>query len=183
MRYQTVTLPAYAPVLQILGQRDSSRLQHYRAEDFKDKTVLDVGCASGMDSIWIAATFQAKRITGIDVDADCLAEARLLAQIWNVGERADFSGEPPWGRQFDVIIVNSIAKWFDGTPFVPPLPRCVVGCKPAVVYVESHSEDDRWTNDLLEDLRREGFNFDLLSMLTYTIADPRPIRRFFRGTK
>jgi SAM-dependent methyltransferase len=180
MNYQGLVLPS-GEVLP--GERDvSPRLALYRKEDFLGRMVLDLGCNCGVDCIW-AVKEGAAFAAGIDTNPDAIFEAMWLADAWGFwgktvficGDAATEVGRRNKGLPV-VLLANSVAKWI-GVNEIASVAKSVL---PVVVYLESHSENDEWTNSLI--LKLSEYDFSILGMLPYTKEDPRPIRRFFRGT-
>ena len=54
------------------------RLGAMRAEWFRGKEVLDIGCNAGQLTAAIAARFGCARVVGIDIDANLVSKARQL---------------------------------------------------------------------------------------------------------
>jgi ribosomal protein L11 methyltransferase len=70
--------------------------------------VLDYGCGSGILAI-AAARLGAAAVTGVDIDADAVASARLNAQANGVA--GTFGGtDTPLGDPFDVTVANILAR-------------------------------------------------------------------------
>lgn len=80
--------------------------------DFKDKTVLDLGCAEGMFSV-LARQEGAKMATGIDSDKNRIKVAQDLSAEWGYDNKfhtatiQDF--EYPHG--YDIVIASLILHW------------------------------------------------------------------------
>jgi len=69
--------------------------------ELSDKSVIDFGCATGMESVEIAQHTNA-RITGLDIREDALAKARVRASEAGVGDRCQFVTETT--EKADVIV-------------------------------------------------------------------------------
>jgi len=79
--------------------------------DVKDKTVLDVGCGSGVLAI-AALLLGAKSAVGTDIDPQALAASRENATRNGIQEQ-DFTlymaGEDPADQQYDIVLANILA--------------------------------------------------------------------------
>jgi ribosomal protein L11 methyltransferase len=75
--------------------------------DLRDRTVLDVGCGSGVLSI-AACALGAARVVAIDVDPDAVAATRANARRNGVGERVDTRVATPHdvAEPFAVAVAN-----------------------------------------------------------------------------
>jgi ribosomal protein L11 methyltransferase len=75
-----------------------------------DRTVLDIGCGSGVLAI-AAVTLGARSAMGIDVDKDALENARENAKLNNVGERVMFEEGDFRERRIvaDIVLANLTA--------------------------------------------------------------------------
>jgi len=69
--------------------------------ELADKTVVDFGCATGMESVEIAQHTNAK-IIGLDIREDALAKARQRAKDAGVGDRCSFAIQSD--EKVDVIV-------------------------------------------------------------------------------
>jgi len=58
----------------------SSRMKRIGQVDFSGKTVLDIGCNSGGNSLW-AKKFGAQKVVGIDLSKRRISQARKLAKF------------------------------------------------------------------------------------------------------
>ncbi len=71
-------------------------------------TVLDAGCGTGTEALWLAE--QGWDVTAADISATALAEARVRAAAAGMGERVDWvetdlsKWEP--GRTWDLVVTN-----------------------------------------------------------------------------
>ncbi len=59
------------------------------ARQVECKSLLDVGCGSGRNTIWWAR-HGLERLHGVDVSAEMIAEARSVAEVANVADRCTF---------------------------------------------------------------------------------------------
>lgn len=70
------------------------------------KTLLDVGCGSGRNSVWFARN-GIERIYGIDISEEMTKEAKALADQAGVADRCEFHhldfGSMPTGEKFDFV--------------------------------------------------------------------------------
>jgi 2-polyprenyl-3-methyl-5-hydroxy-6-metoxy-1,4-benzoquinol methylase len=76
------------------------------AIDFKGKTVLDVGCAEGVLSLWCLGA-GAKYVRGIDIRRDFIVKATQLALDAGVYGRTAKSGRM---ARFAVVDINKVPK-------------------------------------------------------------------------
>lgn len=96
-------------------------------EVFLGKEVLDVGCNAGLVSLAVAGSFGAKRVVGVDIDANLIdqAQANLKAHSLREGSpagsvefRAEDILQSPMKRgpemkteRFDAVLALSVTKW------------------------------------------------------------------------
>ncbi|EEF48209.1 S-adenosylmethionine-dependent methyltransferase, putative [Ricinus communis] len=57
------------------GMEEDPRFQVFKREWFEGKDCLDIGCNSGIITIHIAKRFHCRKILGIDIDSDRIADA------------------------------------------------------------------------------------------------------------
>lgn len=75
--------------------------------DFNDKTVLDMGCGTGILAI-LASRLGAKTITAIDIDPwsyDAVSENRMINQTMNITPVLGNRDSIP-GNEYDIILAN-----------------------------------------------------------------------------
>jgi len=73
------------PQLGIKGKRDlEGRLQYYHIEDFKDASIIDLGCNMGQMSFQ-AADWGASRVTGVEYDSVAIKNAREINEKLGTG--------------------------------------------------------------------------------------------------
>ena len=95
-------------------QRSKEKYSLFNFPDLTGKTVLDIGCNSGYNSIMMAET--AKEVTGIDINSSAIDNAnivnRFLYERKNVkfinADVFDFTGK------YDVILASSLFHYFVG---------------------------------------------------------------------
>lgn len=86
-------------------------------------TVLDAGCGTGTEALWLAE--QGWDVTAADISATALAEARARAATAGVGERVDWvetdltRWEP--ARTWDLVVTNYAHAQIGQLPFY----RCI----------------------------------------------------------
>ncbi|QGG47463.1 class I SAM-dependent methyltransferase [Heliorestis convoluta] len=83
-------------------------------ELFQDRTVLDMGCGPGGKTCYYG-TRGVKKVVGLDLLPDFIAEAQALAEQEGLGERVDFvaadaTAMPFADETFDVIIANDFME-------------------------------------------------------------------------
>ncbi|XP_065559191.1 7SK snRNA methylphosphate capping enzyme-like isoform X2 [Artemia franciscana] len=64
------------------NQEQDPRLKVLKAEDFENKTVLDIGCNIGHITWCIARDFRPRQVTGIDIDQELIGIARKNAKYY-----------------------------------------------------------------------------------------------------
>lgn len=79
-------------------------------DDLKDKVVIDFGCGSGVDAVEIAKR-GAKRVVGLDIRENALAEARENARQAGVEALCSFSTEVT--EKADIILSVDAFEHFD----------------------------------------------------------------------
>jgi len=127
-------------------------------EAFRGKEVLDVGCNDGIISRAIAHSFGAKRVVGVDIDADLIERA-----VANCGTQEPTSGSSTAGHcpvefraenflssplrrppamepeRFDVVLCLSVTKWVhfaNGDKGITRLfKRCIKRLRPGALFV------------------------------------------------
>lgn len=105
--YQTIELPS--------GLRTPGRFPtHLRTSffgrvDFKDKSVLDVGCNSGQ-YCFMAKDMGAEKVSGFDVDAVRIAQARTLAENEGYGIEFEQRGifDMDTSKRYDVLLCIAV---------------------------------------------------------------------------
>ncbi|WP_027184184.1 class I SAM-dependent methyltransferase [Desulfovibrio inopinatus] len=117
--------------------------------DFNNKTVIDFGCNVGHYAFW-AAGKGAQACFGVDVDADVIEAARLMAYVLGM-QHVDFDVinflENPLPTQYDVgLLVDFIGKATIAKGRLPAVVRAVdqAVTKEAIVTVRPryHLQDD-----------------------------------------
>lgn len=143
----------------------------YRKEDFKDRTVVDLGCSEGMDTRMFVERLGAEKAIGMDI----LAVPPSSGNVTFI--QADASKTCP--IKCDVLVCNSVAKWIGPESIV----RWILESGPRTVYLETHSENDEWSWEVIRKAGYAGWDFRDLGRIPYTKIDPRPLRCFLRGTQ
>ena len=82
-----ILLPAYDPIMKLLGFRRALLPLLHQAQLQAGHDVLDVGCGTGTLAIMIKQTHPAVRVTALDPDPRALARARKTAARANVDIR------------------------------------------------------------------------------------------------
>jgi len=90
---------------------------HSQEQMFRDKAVLDIGCGGGGKTCYYA-TFQPKKIIGIDVVEHYAEEGNAFAREKGLGEiatfmTADAANMPFADESFDTIIMNDAMEHVD----------------------------------------------------------------------
>lgn len=87
----------------------NSRLKYFDYLDFKDKTVLDIGCNSGGQCLW-AKKNGAKRVVGYDIDEKRIKQANTLKEIegLNIDFQVKDLFELDSHDQFDFVFCISV---------------------------------------------------------------------------
>lgn len=97
-------------------------------EEVKDKAVIDFGCGSGVDAVEIAKR-GAKRVVGLDIRENALAEARETARREGVDGRCSFVTRAD--EKADVILSIDAFEHFDNPGRILEIMRGLVkdeGC-------------------------------------------------------
>lgn len=82
-------------------------MSRWLADHCEGKTVVDVGCGTGVLS-FVAAHVGASRVFGVDIDRPSVESAQRNAAYNGFGELCTFSTEPIQGveRSFDLVVAN-----------------------------------------------------------------------------
>lgn len=88
-------------------QTTSMMMEYMLEEDFNNKSVLDMGCGTGILAI-LANQLQAKEIVAIDNDPLCLASTQENSQLNNAQHIQAFCGSKEIipEKEFDIILAN-----------------------------------------------------------------------------
>lgn len=120
----------------------STRTQFFRLEDFKESSVLDVGCNSG-DMSAFAAENGAAHVVGLDYDCAAIQQARTLDHPRCTFVTSDADNPLTWiglPGPFDVVMCLS----FIGTKELED-PQAIIsracGLTRNVFYLEGHNND------------------------------------------
>jgi len=192
--YQTVRIDGEV-LLNGWRDKDLSRIEKFRPEDFKDKVVLDIGCSAGALCI-IALEMGAKAVYGVDCMDDVIDLAKKIAELTRKDIKyavanvkyPDFSKKVKnaFGlSSFDTVFFLSVVRscgpptQYGGTDEVDyeVVFNNLNAFTKEVLYFEGHGQDT-------EGQYREQFSrylnsdhIEFLGMNTDTKAQPRP---FFR---
>ena len=86
------------------------------ARQFGCRTILDVGCGSGRNSVWFARQ-GIERVVGVDISREMSEEARVLAQQAGVEDRCEFSTldfqAMPAGPRFDMVVALGVFDYVE----------------------------------------------------------------------
>lgn len=167
----------------------SGRLKLYRDADFPvGGRVLNVGCAEGADEIFLAGRHPGTSFVGIDLDRTAIEKANDAA--WRAGVRnvlflcmdarqflIERSRGPTDLGRMDVLMALSVTRWI-GPTYLVGLVRIF---EPRVIYFESHSDVDKWSEEFQSnDYIQRSYGLEGLGRLPYTNDDPRLLRVLFR---
>jgi SAM-dependent methyltransferase len=137
--------------------------------EVKDKTVLDVGCAEGWISFWLAT--RAKRVTGLEVRKEAVAEARAEAKYmgltnvffhWRDASDHNYFSE----RSFDIVLMLAVLhKVKNPTAMARMYARVakdlvVIRLPPATAPVIIDDRSGRVPHDIGAVMAQEGFDLE-----------------------
>jgi SAM-dependent methyltransferase len=105
--YQTIHLPSG---LKTVGKVPTDlRLPIFERQDFKGKSFLDIGCNSGQ-YCFLSKGRGASEVLGVDIDAERIGQARILAQNEELDvhfeEKGIFDLQPI--RKFDIVFCLAV---------------------------------------------------------------------------
>lgn len=110
-------LPAYDPIMWLLGFRRALRPLVQQAALEPGHVVLDVGCGTGSLAVWIKQRHPQVSLSGIDPDPDALAIATRKAAAAGVAIRFDrgFGDSLPYGdstfhRVFSSMMLHHVPR-------------------------------------------------------------------------
>lgn len=168
-RYQTHTWKG--EVLNA-GIRGVERRAHIRLDDVRGHRVLDLGCATGAESLW-AAEQGAAAVCGVEVDSAIADAARRMVKASRLRQVEivcrDLRDGPPPG-EWDTVFAFAITHHVGWRPLWEQVPGC------RVAYLESGAPCP-WDAATLS---RRGWRAELLACTPANAADPRPVRGLFR---
>jgi len=86
------------------------------ADRYGCRTLLDVGCGSGQNSVWFVR-HGIERVFGLDVSAEMIEEAQALAERAGVTDRCEFQHGDftsfPAGRHFDMACALGVMDYVE----------------------------------------------------------------------
>lgn len=153
------------------GRNVRDRWPFYRQEDFRGRIVVDLGCSEGLDTRMFVEQLGAAHAIGMDI-LPPPPSSENLSFIQADAATAD-------SISCDVLVCNSVAKWIGPEAIL----RWIRESRPQVIYLETHSENDEWSWEVIQKAGYDGWDFREQGRVSYTKTDPRPLRRFLRGTK
>lgn len=143
-------------------QRDrKNRYEFFNKEDFKNASVLDVGCNDG-EVLDKAKEWGALHTLGIDYDKDCTPD--IVADV----DSFDFNLIP----DFDVVMILSVTKWVKNPKRL--VEEAEKKCK-KVMYFEGHQQD--YERDNFKEL------FDGSQLEWRKLGEVPNRRPFYRGVR
>ncbi len=104
------------------------------AESHRCRTLLDVGCGSGRNSVWFVR-HGIERVFGLDFSVEMIQEAQCLAERAGVAGRCEFQAGDflafPTGRRFDMVCALGV---FDYVEQAEPFLRHMTQFADRVIY-------------------------------------------------
>jgi ubiquinone/menaquinone biosynthesis C-methylase UbiE len=86
------------------------------ARRFNCRTVLDVGCGSGRNSVWFARN-GIEHVVGIDISKEMIEEAEVLSRQAGVETRCEFRQmdfmNMPAGSRFDMVVALGVFDYVE----------------------------------------------------------------------
>jgi SAM-dependent methyltransferase len=86
------------------------------ANQYGCRTLLDVGCGSGRNSVWFARN-GIEHVVGIDVSGEMIEEAKTLARQAGVETRCEFRQmdfmSMPTGSRFDMVVALGVFDYVE----------------------------------------------------------------------
>ena len=142
--------------------------------------VLDLGCGLGGASLLLAATFDAGRVTGIDLDAGLVCRARAAAEAAGLADkiavRTVEAGPLPFdGAVFDAVFAkDAVCHIADKGAIFAEVARVLApgGQLICADFVPGEPLEDtgRLYDDWLDAMRAYGLSFHFEGLATYTAA-------------
>lgn len=146
---------------------------HRRLTDGSGARVLDLGCGLGWSTIALARAFPAARLTGIDLDAASVEQARRNADEAGLGDRIDFVNTDAAGAGLDgavdlVTVFEALHDMADPVGALTSVHRLLTPSGAVLIADEKVSEDFTAPGP---DLDRLNYAFSLLHCLPATRAE------------
>jgi SAM-dependent methyltransferase len=144
--------------------------------DFREKSVLDIGCGVGGVDFLLLETYAAAHVTGIDVEETVLDIARTRAKRRGLAERTSFIRVSPGpfpfpDRSFDIVFSkDSIVHIPDKHALMREVHRVL---RPAGWFVASDwliSHDGEPSREMKDYIAAEGLDFGMSSPGRYRDA-------------
>ena len=160
------------------GIRGLDRRQLIRPEDLAGRTVLDLGCATGAESLW-AAEQGAAGVLGLECDAAMIATFRAMAAALKLRTTVTCrqwdlrAGLPPDLPAHETILALAITQYCGYRALWQEVPGATV------VYCEGGADSPYSAASLSGD----GWRAELLGRTAASATDPRLLRPFFRLTR
>ncbi len=119
--------------------------------------VLELGCASGLNLLPLAAAFPETQFTGVDLVAPSIAEGRELIAatgLTNIRlEQADLRTFVPEAQSFDYVIAHGVFSWVEDDVKAALLACCARAVKPnGLVYISYNTYPGWKPREALRDL-------------------------------
>ena len=176
-RYQTHT---WDGVILNKGIRGIERRALLRVEDIAGRRVVDLGCATGAESL-AALEAGAIRVCGVERDAGIARDAERLVYASGSGARVEIVNhdlktglpEQVTSQTWDTVFAFAILQHSGQQRFWETVPGATVA------YVESGAPCS-WNEDSLS---RNGWHAESLGMTPNNSADTRLLRGLFRLEK
>ena len=97
------------------------------AERYHCRTLLDVGCGSGQNSVWFVR-HGIEHVFGLDISGEMIEMSRALAERAGVADRCEFKQEDfvalPEGQRFDMVCALGVFDYVENPePFLRHMAR------------------------------------------------------------